>query len=48
MVSDIHFLVVEKHAIDSLDCTVRGFSCLVMDEPVAFGTAVFVSGHFAR
>ena len=48
MVPDVHLLIVEKHTVDSLDSTVGSVGSLVMNEAVAFGTTVFISGDFAR
>ena len=48
MVTDINFLVVQQHAIDSLNCSVCGFSSLVMDEAEATRVTVLIGCNFAR
>jgi len=45
--ADIDLLVIEKHAVDSLDGTICGFSSLVVDEAVTLGAAMLVRGNFA-
>jgi len=46
--SDIHFLVIEQHAIDGLDSIISGLASLVVDETIALGAAMLVGRDFAR
>lgn len=48
MVSDVDLLVVKEHAIDSLDGAISSFGRLIVNETVAFRTALFVRGDLAR
>ena len=48
MRADVHLLVVEQHAVDSLDSSLRGLGGLVVDEAVALGAAVLIGGDLAR
>jgi hypothetical protein len=47
VVANVDLFVVEKHAIDSFDGVVRSFSSLVVNETVAFGATVLISGDLA-
>ena len=46
--ADVDLLVVEQHAVDSLDGSLGGLSGLVVNETVALGTAMLVGGDLAR
>ena len=48
MVADVDLLVVEQHAVDSLDGSLGGLSGLVVNETVALGPAMLVGGDLAR
>jgi hypothetical protein len=48
VMSDINFLIVEKHAVDSLDGTISSLSGLIMNEAIALGASMFVSSDLAR
>ena len=45
--ADINLLVVEQHAIDSLDGSLGSLSGLVVDETVTLRTAMFIGGDLA-
>ena len=46
--ADVDLLVVQQHAVDSLDGSLRGLGGLVVDEAVALGAAVLIGGYLAR
>ena len=46
--ADVDLLVVQQHAVDSLDSSLRGLGGLVVDEAVALGAAVLIGGDLAR
>ena len=48
MVADVDLLVVQQHAVDSLDGSLGGLSGLVVNETVALGTAMLIGGDLAR
>lgn len=48
VVTDIDLLVVQKHAVDSLDGSLSSLCGLVVNETVALGAALLVSGNLAR
>ena len=45
--ADVDLLVVQQHAVDSLDGSLGGLSGLVVNETVALGTAVLIGGDLA-
>ncbi len=45
--ADVDLLVVQQHAVDSLDGGLGGLGSLIVDETVALGTAVLVGGDLA-
>jgi hypothetical protein len=45
--TNINLLVIQKHAVDSLDGVVGSLSGLVMDEAIAFGAALLVCSDLA-
>ena len=45
--ADVDLLVVEQHAVDGLNGSLRGLGGLIVDEPVPPGAAVLVSGDLA-
>jgi len=47
MVTDVHLLVVEKHAVYSLNRVFCRLGRLIMNEAVAPGTPMFIRGNFA-
>lgn len=47
MMTDIHFLIIEEHAIDGFDGTLSGLSSFIMDEAISLGAALFVGDNFA-
>lgn len=47
VMSDINLLVIEKHAIDSLDGAISSFGGLVMNESISLGATMFVCSNFA-
>lgn len=47
MVADVDLLVVQKHAVDSLDGSFSGLGGLVMDETVALGSTLVIGGDLA-
>lgn len=47
VVTDVDLLVVEKHTVDSLDGGIGGLTGLVVNETVASGLTVLVSGDLA-
>jgi hypothetical protein len=47
MVADVHLLVIEKHAVYSLNRVFCRLGRLIMNEAVAPGTPVFIRGNFA-
>lgn len=48
MMANIHLLVVEEHAVYSLDGVLCRLGRLIMNEAITLGTAVLISGNFAR
>jgi hypothetical protein len=48
MVPDVDLFVIKKHAIHSLDSSIGGLGCLIMNETVSFGAPDFVGGDLAR
>ena len=46
--ADVDLLVVQQHAVDSLDGSLGGLSGLVVNETVALGPAMLVGGDLAR
>jgi hypothetical protein len=48
MMPDIDLLIVQKHSIDSLDSSVRGLSCLIMNITIATGATLLVGSDLAR
>ena len=46
--ADVDLLVVQQHAIDSLDGSVSGLGGLVVDETVTLGSALLISSDLAR
>lgn len=48
VMTDIDFLVVQKHAIDSLNGSVSGLSGFVMNETEASRTTLLIGSDFAR
>lgn len=48
VVAYVDLLVVQQHAIDSLNGSLSGLSGLIVHEAVAFGTTVLVGGDLAR
>ena len=48
MVADINLLVVEQHAVDSLDGGLGSFCGLVVDETISLGSALFIGRNLAR
>ena len=48
MMADINLLIVKKHSIDSLDSSVRGLGCLIMNIAIAARTTLLVSSDLAR
>jgi hypothetical protein len=47
VVSNIDLLVVQKHAVHSLNGVVGSFVCLVMNETVSLGATMFICGYLA-
>ena len=45
--ADVDLLVVQQHAVDSLDGSLGGLSGLVVNETVALGTAVLIRSNLA-
>ena len=45
--ADVDLLVVQQHAIDSLDSSLRSLGGLIMDETIALGAAWVVGSDFA-
>lgn len=48
MVTDINLLVVEQHAVDGLDGGLSSLCGLVVNEPIALGSALLVGSDLAR
>ena len=48
VVAHIDLLIVEQHAIDGLDGDVGSFRGLVVDETIALGATLLVSGNLTR
>lgn len=48
MVPDVNLLIVEKHAIDSLDSRLGGLSSLIVDISVTARATLLIGGDFAR
>lgn len=48
MMPDIDLLIVKKHSIDSLNSSVRGLSCLIMNIAIPTRATLLVSGDLAR
>jgi len=48
MMANINLLVIEKHAVDSLDRIIGRLSSFIMDKTIAFGATLLVGGNFAR
>lgn len=47
MVTDVNLLVIEKHTVNSLDSVIGSLARLVVDESIAFRSALFVCSNFA-
>jgi hypothetical protein len=47
MVTHVDLLVIKEHAVDSLDGAFGSLGSLIVDETVAFGTAMLVGGNLA-
>jgi hypothetical protein len=47
MIPDIDLLIVQKHSIYSLDSSLRGLSCLIMNIAITTRPTLLVSGDFA-
>ena len=47
VVADVDLLVVQKHAVDSLDGGIGSLGGLVVDETVALGTTLLIGGNLA-
>lgn len=45
--TDVNLFVVEKHAVNGLDCILRGFIGLVVNEAVAFRTSLLIGSNLA-
>lgn len=48
VVPDVNLLVVEKHAVDSLDSRLGGLSSLIVDITVTARATLLIGGDFAR
>jgi hypothetical protein len=48
MMADINLLIVKKHSIDSLDSSLRGLGCLIMNIAIAARATLLVSSDLAR
>jgi len=48
MMADINLLIVKKHSIDSLDSSIRGLGCLIMNIAIATRATLLVSSDLAR
>lgn len=48
MVTDVHLLVVQKHAVDSLNGGLGGLSSLVVNETVSLRATVLIGSDLAR
>ena len=46
--TDINFLVIQQHAIHSLDRRISSLGSLIVDEAIALRATLVVSGDFAR
>jgi hypothetical protein len=48
VVTDVHLLVVQEHAVDSFDGGIGSFGSLIMNETIALRATLLVSGNLAR
>jgi hypothetical protein len=48
VVSNKDLLVVQQHTIDSFDCGLGSFCCLIVNEPVSTRVTSLISSNFAR
>lgn len=48
VVPDVNLLIVEKHAVDSLDSRLGGLSSLIVDITVTARATLLIGGDFAR
>jgi hypothetical protein len=48
VVTDKHLLVIEEHAVDSLDRSLRRLGSLIVDVAVSTRFASLIGGDFAR
>jgi hypothetical protein len=44
----VDLLIIEKHSIDSLNSSIRGLSCLIMDKAIATRPTLLVGSNLAR
>ena len=47
VVTDVNLLVVEQHAVDSLDSRIGGLRSIVVNETVATRKSILIGGDFA-